>query len=77
MNRRAAGHWFSLLLFFTAGTFFLTFFLAWLWPAAFPGYPAVAPAPALTSLALAAICYLKFAVLAATRRVRHGPDRNW
>lgn len=76
MSYRAAGHWFGLLLFFAAGTFFLSFFIAWLWPAAFPDYPDVAAAPALTSLGLGLICYLKFAVLAATRRVRHGPGPN-
>jgi hypothetical protein len=76
MRYRTAGHWLGLLLFFSTGTFFLSFFLAWLWPAAFPGYPDAARAPALTSLGLALVCYLKFGVLAATRRVRHGPAPN-
>jgi hypothetical protein len=73
MNYRLAGHWFGLLLFFCAGTFFLSFFIAWLWPAAFPRRPVPAAAPALASLGLALICYLKFGVLAATRARRHQP----
>jgi hypothetical protein len=73
MNYRLAGHWFGLLLFFSAGTFFMSFFIAWLWPAAFPRRPEPGTAPALASLGLALICYLKFGVLAATRARRHQP----
>jgi hypothetical protein len=64
--------WFSLLLFFGAGVFFASYFLAWLWPAAFPRRAPVALAPALTSLGLGAICFLQFAVLLVTRRGRDG-----
>lgn len=72
MGLHRGRRWFSLLLFFAAGVFFTSYFLAWLWPAAFPRRAPVALAPALTSLGLGAICFLQFGVLLATRRVRDG-----
>lgn len=71
MPWRLVGHWLSLLLFFSAGVFFASFFVGWLWPPAFPARPVPARGPALASLALAAICFLQFGVLAVTRRRRH------
>ena len=76
MDYRRLGHWFSLLLFFTAGVFFASYFLAWVWPEAFPKRAPVAAPPAFASLALAVLCFLQFGVLAATRRRRHAPPQR-